>query len=154
MSHTRRDICPLYNTVMKNMYIYIYIYGCVCVNANVSVCRYNAIQHSKILHTSLRWLGLNTNKILDHRRHPIASPITGELWGVIREDIRKHSRVMKAPRHHVMYEKTSKLGENDVNSVIPSRNGWKRTWSKCIWMVWNKIVYKTKLSISIFCSLY
>ena len=56
----------LYDAVKDDTCSYVWI----CVKTNTIGCRYNAVQHDIILHTSLQWLVQNTNKSLNSQKTP------------------------------------------------------------------------------------
>ena len=52
------------------------IYVCICMNLHQYTveCRYNAVHHTIILHTSMQWLSLKVNETLNPQKTPHISP--------------------------------------------------------------------------------
>ena len=54
--------------------------GHFCANATDS--RYIAVIYDTIVHTAQQLQWLNFGEICTHEKHPISSPVRGELWGI------------------------------------------------------------------------
>ena len=79
----------------------------IICNVGTVECLYNAVQFNKILHTSLQWLGQNTNKRLNLQKTHYTSPYRASYGVSYARILEKIDRVMTAPHCNVSYGLTT-----------------------------------------------